>query len=315
MFFLLENHIMNIGDTMKFLLSLLCITLLLVGCSATGSNSKYPVIEQVGNEITPTFDMIKIPDASGVLIASDNLVEIDYSNTNLGYIMVKTKSSDHEKLKIQIIKGEEKYTYDIAVDDKFISYPLNMSDGDYTIKVLENVGGDNYALKLSKSINVTLDNENYPFLYPSYIVNYDIETKAIAKSFEICEGATSDLERVYLIYEWITNNIEYDWKKVEEVQDKFVVPIVDETLSLKSGICFDYAALMSCMLRVQQIPTKLRTGYVELGYHAWVEVYIEDVGWVDPNVYFKSDEWTRMDPTFEASGENYNGNYENKYQY
>lgn len=308
---------MSVGDTMKFLLSLFCAALLLSGCSGgSGSaNNKYPIIESVGNEVTPTFDMIKIPEAPGILVVKDDLVTIDYSNSNLGYITVKTNKPDHERLKLQIIKGEEKYTYDINIEESYISYPLNMSDGEYNLRVLENVGGDNYAQKLSKNISVTLDNPNYPFLYPSYIVDYTIKTKAIQKSFELCEGATSDLERVYRVYEWIVKNVKYDWNKVEEVQGKFVLPIIDETLEIQTGICFDYAALMTCMLRVQQIPTKLITGYVDLGYHAWIEVYIEDVGWINPEIYFKSEEWTRMDPTFDASGENYKGNYETKYQY
>lgn len=72
---------------------------------------------------------------------------------------------------------------------------------------------------------------------------------------------------------------------------------------------------MTCMLRVQQIPTKLITGYVEEGYHAWVEVYIHDVGWVDPNIYFNSEEWKLMDPTFAAAEQNYKGSYESKYNY
>ena len=39
------------------------------------------------------------------------------------------------------------------------------------------------------------------------------------------------------------------------------LPSVDETLKTKKGICFDYAALMTAMLRSQGIPTKLEIGY------------------------------------------------------
>lgn len=86
-------------------------------------------------------------------------------------------------------------------------------------------------------------------------------------------------------------------------------------MEIKTGICFDYAALMTCMLRVQQIPTKLMTGYVEEGYHSWVEVYLKDIGWIDPRIYFESEVWTLIDPTFDAMDEPYKGSYEVKYNY
>ncbi|MEG0176447.1 transglutaminase-like domain-containing protein [Anaerorhabdus sp.] len=296
----------------------ICLLVLLVGCSNSGQSndsSKYPIIESSGNEIVPTKESIKMPEASGILVVSDSMIEIDYSNTNLGYIMVKTLTEEHNRLKIQIINGDTTYNYDISKDNQYISYPLNLGEGMYNIQIRENVKDNTYALVLSQTIDVKLDDPNYPYLYPNQIIDYDLKTAAINKSFEVCEDAKTDLDRVYQVYNWVVNNISYDWDKVEEVQNKFVVPIIDETLEIKTGICFDYAALMTCMLRVQQIPTKLITGYVEEGYHAWVEVYIHDVGWVDPETYFKSDKWQRMDPTFSSANQKYDGSYETKYNY
>ena len=87
------------------------------------------------------------------------------------------------------------------------------------------------------------------------------------------------------------------------------------TLAEGRGICFDYAALMSAMLRVQQIPTRLITGYVDEGYHAWVEVYVQNEGWINPEILFESRQWTRMDPTYASVGMNYKGQYQDKYRY
>lgn len=308
----------NIGDAMRLTKYLICLLLLLVGCSQSSSSfdeSKYPIIEKTGSDIIPTIEDVKVPEATGIFVVNNYMVELDYSNTNLGYIMVKTITDDHKRLKVQVIKDDETYNYDLSKDNEFISYPLNMGDGEYEIQIRENVTDNTYALVLAQEMDVVLDDPNYPYLYPNQIIDYNLESETIDKSFQICEGATSEIERVYRIYNWIVNNIEYDWDKVEEVQNKFVVPVVDEVLSLQSGICFDYAALMATMARVQQIPTRLITGYVEEGYHAWVEVFIKDIGWIDPNIYFKSDEWQLMDPTFASSGENYKGSYEPKYTY
>lgn len=161
---------------------------LLLGCSSRVEGAtvgeKYPKVENVGNDVIPTVEMIKIPEASGILSVGDAIVEIDYSNTKDGYILAKTKSDQHERLKIQIIKNEEKYNYDIPIDFEYISYPLNLGEGLYTIQVRENVGGSNYALLFSEEIDVRFENENSPYLYPSYIINYDLKTSAIDKSFE-----------------------------------------------------------------------------------------------------------------------------------
>ena len=70
----------------------------------------------------------------------------------------------------------------------------------------------------------------------------------------------------------------------------------------KSGICFDYAALMTAMLRTQGIPTKLVVGYAGSVYHAWISTYTEETGWVNNIIYFDGNNWKLMDPTFASSG-------------
>ena len=109
------------------------------------------------------------------------------------------------------------------------------------------ISDSNYALNFSFDMSVVLENEYDPYLYPSIIVDYDLNTRAVDKSFEICEGVKTDIDRVFAVYKWIVKNIKYDYDKVEEVSNKYVLPILDETLDLKKGICFDYAALMTCM--------------------------------------------------------------------
>ena len=80
------------------------------------------------------------------------------------------------------------------------------------------------------------------------------------------------------------------------------LPNVDTILQSKKGICFDYAAVMATMLRTQGIPTKLVVGYAGSAYHAWVSVYINEIGWIDNIFYFDGKSWVRMDPTFASSG-------------
>jgi transglutaminase-like putative cysteine protease len=59
---------------------------------------------------------------------------------------------------------------------------------------------------------------------------------------------------------------------------------------------------MTGMLRSQGVPTKLVVGYAGDAYHAWINVYSEDTGWIDGVIYFDGAKWMRMDPTFAANG-------------
>ena len=79
------------------------------------------------------------------------------------------------------------------------------------------------------------------------------------------------------------------------------VPDLDQILEIKKGICFDYAAMMTAMLRSQEVPCKLVVGYAGVAYHAWISVYKEKDGWIDNVIYFDGTTWKRMDPTFASS--------------
>ena len=78
--------------------------------------------------------------------------------------------------------------------------------------------------------------------------------------------------------------------------------MLDNVLAAKKGICFDYAALMTGMLRSQGVPCKLVVGYAGTVYHAWINVWTEETGWIDGVIYFDGTAWQRMDPTFASSG-------------
>ena len=61
------------------------------------------------------------------------------------------------------------------------------------------------------------------------------------------------------------------------------------------------AALMTGMLRSQDIPCKLVVGYAGQAYHAWISVWSAETGWIDGAIYFNGSSWQRMDPTFASS--------------
>ena len=143
------------------------------------------------------------------------------------------------------------------------------------------------------------------------------------KGAEISAGATDQLGVVSAVYNYVVTNLTYDTAKASSVQSGYL-PNVDVVLAQKKGICFDYAALMTAMLRSQDIPTKLVVGYTGNLYHAWINVYLDGQGWVDNIIYFDGNSWKLMDPTFASSANQskeimqYIGNganYKAKYSY
>ena len=58
---------------------------------------------------------------------------------------------------------------------------------------------------------------------------------------------------------------------------------------------------MTALLRSQGVPTRLEVGYSGTAYHAWISVYLEEIGWVDDIIRFDGKSWSLMDPTLAAN--------------
>lgn len=244
-----------------------------------------------------SYAVVRVPVASGTSAYDNSKVLIDYSNLSQGYFMLRYNGSNG-KVKLQVTKNTT-YTYDVKERGNFEVFPLTEGNGGYTLKVYENVSGNEYAQVASQTINVSLENEYLPFLYPSQYVNFSEGNAAIALSNSLYAG--NILGTVTNVYNYVVDNLSYDNVKANSVQSGYL-PNIDSTLATRNGICFDYAALMSAMLRAQDIPTKLVVGYQGSVYHAWISVYSAETGWIDNVISFDGQNWTLMDPTYASTG-------------
>lgn len=228
-------------------------------------------------------------------------VSIDLSAVADGYVGVSAQSES--RLKFQVIKDELTYTYNIASDGTPSIFPLQCGNGQYTFRVMENVGGTKYAMLYAVDRDVTLTDEFQPFLRPSDYSNYTAESACVNRAKELASGCSDNLEVVSAIYSFICRNIRYDVAKATTVGTGYI-PNVDATLKSGMGICFDYASLAAAMLRSQGIPTKIIFGYVAPDdlYHAWNMFYTEKSGWVAVQFAVSDRSWNRIDLTFSANG-------------
>jgi hypothetical protein len=232
---------------------------------------------------------LRIPELSGdkkAIYASKGVV-IDYGNASQGYVFIKYKETD-KHLKIRISVDKKVYTYDLNRDGEYEVFPLQMGNGKYKAQVFQEVKNGSYMQLGGKTIDVTLDDPSLPFLYPSQYVNYGADSVAVATSFELCDGAADDHEKIKTIFVFCSRQIQYHYERASSSKAGYL-PDIDAVLEERKGICFDYAALMACMLRVQGIPTQLVIGYADRLYHAWNNVKVDD-------------KWYRYDPTFASTG-------------
>lgn len=240
--------------------------------------------------------------APGTAVERGGNAVIDHSNTGDGYISVKWNGDSGDVIAIQI-KGPnnpEPYNYFLRTDGDYDVFPLSDGSGTYQIIVCRNVSGTKFAKEFSTAISANLSDSFAPFLRPNQYVNYTADSEAVKKGRELTKDAVDTLGKVQAVYQWVVTNLTYDTVKAQTVQGGYL-PDVDRTLREKTGICFDYASLMSAMLRSQGIPVKLVVGYTSKGeYHAWLNVWTEESGWVDGVIYFEGGAWKLMDPTFAA---------------
>lgn len=244
---------------------------------------------------------INMPVAAGTSVKENDQAVIDYSNIADGYVMVKFKASSANRLKVQVTR-ETTYTYDLR-QGEWTTFPLSDGNGEYKVTVFENISDNKYSTVISETINVSLKDEFAPFLRPNQYVNYENAPDTVNKAEEIAGGTDDALEKVAAVYDFVVDNLTYDKDKAKNVQSGYL-PVLDSVLKEKKGICFDYAALMTAMLRSQGIPCKLVVGYAGNVYHSWISVWSEGTGWVDAAIYFDGTTWQRMDPTFISANKN-----------
>ncbi len=179
---------------MSRITSLTCITFILsciLLCSCSGKES----VAKTEHKGPPRDSAPKVltPSADGTVVYNNDYASIDASNTSQGYIMV-SYSGDCPKVKVQITGPDQvPYTYLLIDRGAYTTFPLSAGNGAYTIQVLENVEGDSYLIALSQDIDVAIEDEFLPFLYPNQYVSFTADSKTVIKGSELAKNAYSDL--------------------------------------------------------------------------------------------------------------------------
>ena len=269
----------------------------------------------------PPVPVVLAPEASGTEEFRCEEAVIDISHTRDGYIMVQYLGQTDKRLKVLLQGPTTRYSYNLTPQE-WTALPLSDGNGNYEAGIYINVVDKKYATVMTGKFTAEMADEFAPFLRPNQYVNYTQATNAVKLGLEITAGIEDALHKVAAVYDYVVSTLSYDYDRAATVKSGYL-PDLDSVLSEKKGICFDYAALMTAMLRSQEIPCKLVVGYAGKTYHAWISVWTEEEGWIDGAIFFDGCVWHRMDPTFASSGAGdpeiqefiLNGNYTVKYLY
>ena len=255
------------------------------------------------DEEPPVYSPARVltPEAPGKKTLGSSPLILDISNQDQGYLTAESDSDD-SRMNIQLTAPSGVvYSYFLEPDEQTV-LPFSEGSGEYLITCYQQVDGNQYAALYTETLTIKLQNEFLPFLYPNQYVDFSSKSKTCKLAASLVKKDMTDIDILKTFYTYVTSHISYDYDKADSVEAGYL-PDVDDTLSTGTGICFDYAALTTAMLRSQDIPCKLQIGYSGDVKHAWIDVYIRGSGWVTKAVSFDGDTWKLMDPTFDANSD------------
>ena len=170
---------------------------------------------------------------------------------------------------------------------------------EYKDVISKNIDSTVESNKESKSENVVESNRNVINLYNGVTLEQGIKSNEAInkKAKELTKNVKSSREKAKRIYTWISENINYDDNKAENISEKTseYKSGAIEAFETRKGICFDYSCLYVAMAREAGLKVRIVTGEgfngKEWGPHSWNEVYLPE-----------KNQWITVDPTFGKAG-------------
>lgn len=251
---------------------------------------------------------VTVENSKGDISFANNKLTIDTSNYKNGAHRVWFQYSNGKYIKINFyVNGNDTWLCQTEhISDKTAkAYAARRSD---LAKVLKNGN-------VTPSNSTSLEN----VWYPCYAFNSDYRCdtqKWIDLSNEIVNKNWSNEYKLFVIQDWIRNNLAYDEYQKEsgiyrtKLHNDYTGTY--STYDTKTGVCFDYANIMCIMCRAQNIPA-VTIGSKELN-HVWNAVYINN-RWIEYDACAQEKYWTKNeDITVKTKSDSYNDPYAGIYK-
>ncbi len=203
-----------------------------------------------------------------------------------------TGETDNSLLKILVVKDEKQLWYDVKLEEGKFNEEVWLIDGKgmYSVAIL--VHKVNRVYTYGPTLQVENIADVNRFLVPTKHVESSNE-EIIAKAKEITKDSVTAKEKSEKIYNWVNENIKYDYKKYARQLNKNFDNDYGalNTLKTGTGVCYDYSSLVAALGRAVNLEVKVIKGYYvsipSKELHAWNEIYIPEEG-----------RWINLDATF-----------------
>jgi transglutaminase-like putative cysteine protease len=225
---------------------------------------------------------------------------------------VKYSSTSGKKAKVLIKYKEAQYQYNIKNGSSFTYFPLQLGNGTYSVGVFEQVEGTSYAPVASDTVNLTLDDSNKVFLASIQLIDWTEKMNTVSLAKELTKNKGTDEEKIEVCYQYMVQQFKYDFVKLKNLEYDYI-PVIDDVVKKKLGICYDYSAVLASMLRSLDIKCKLIMGYTPnvKEYHAWNQILIGGKWAVVDTTYDSQMYAAKVKYSFEKPA----GDYKESYQY
>lgn len=239
---------------------------------------------------------------------TNNKLTVDTSNYANGLHRVWFKYSNGKYVKINFyVNGKDTWLCQTEqISDKTAkAYAARRSD---LAKVLKNGN-------VTVSNSTSLENVWYPCY--AFDSSYRCDTqKWIDLSNKIVDKSWSDEYKLFIIQDWIRNNIAYDEYQKESgiyrTKENNDYTGTYSTYDTKTGVCFDYANIICIMCRAQNIPA-VTIGSKEMN-HVWNAVYVNN-RWIEYDACSQEKYLTKTkDTTVKTKSDNYDDPYAGIYK-
>jgi hypothetical protein len=267
-------------STVKFGAAIIIFVVVLVALSSTGSFLSGHALE-TGNalEYAEKRDSTpQVPESrtGGIYYLEGGGVTLDYTYADDAYLMAKNESGKISKIIMDHEESGEQFIYAFNIDGDWHILPLQRP-GRWHAQLYTQVEGIQYRSENSMYISAQYEDAFLPFLRPSLICPYNVDSLCVNKGCELSEKVSTDAELIdevliYFLREEYTHEITEQRIEATMYAD-YHSP--DTTLITKKGMCGDFASLSASMLRSQGVPTKIIYGWLQDTYHAWICVFVE----------------------------------------
>ncbi len=260
--------------------AILCATLFITtACSAAGGGNLVTIQDKVplaGQSAAATAaETFNNGGSVSTAPLQNGTVTINANLADKGIVGIQADVDGNQKLKVKVSLNNQSVYYDI-VSGQMIKVPMQLGNGQYTIELFQNISGSEYQKLYGENIDVSIANANEVYLLSNQIVNFEDSKQISSLAAGMLQNKNSGADKLRAVYDYVVETISYDYNKMSQI-DSTYIPNVDQVIEQKTGICYDYAAVMASLLREAGIPAKLVMGYRSDSpdYHAWNEVLLD----------------------------------------